>query len=89
MATIAFTPHLRQVGPTRPTACGGATLGEALQALEPDYPLLRGYLLDDQGRLRRHVAVFVDGVMRSRETALGLALSDNSDVYIFQALSGG
>jgi sulfur-carrier protein len=89
MATISFTPHLRQVGPTRPTACRGATLSEALRALEPDYPLLRGYLLDDQGRLRRHVAVFVDGVMRSRETALGLALSDNSDVYIFQALSGG
>lgn len=89
MATIAFTPHLRRVGPTRPTACGGATLGDALKALEPEYPLLRGYLLDDQGRLRRHIAVFVDGVMRPRESALGLTLSETSDVYIFQALSGG
>ncbi|MBV8683040.1 MAG: MoaD/ThiS family protein [Caulobacteraceae bacterium] len=89
MATIAFTPHLRQVGPTRPTPCRGATLGEALRALEPDYPLLLGYLLDDQGRLRRHIAVFVDGVMRPRENALGLALAESSDVYIFQALSGG
>lgn len=89
MATISFTPHLRQVGPTRPTACCGSTLGEALQALEPDYPLLRGYLLDDHGRLRRHIAVFVDGVMRPRESVLGLALAETSDVYIFQALSGG
>jgi hypothetical protein len=89
MAMIAFTPHLRDVGPTTPTPCEGATLAEVLDRVGESHPRLRGYVLDDQGRLRKHIAVFIDGVMRSRETALSAPLTDASDVYIFQALSGG
>jgi len=89
MVQIAFTPHLRAVGPTAPTRYDGASLGQVLDRVNQDYPQLRGYLLDDQGRLRKHIVVFVDGVMKPREEALGLALTEASDVYIFQALSGG
>lgn len=89
MAMIAFTPHLRDVGPTTPTKCDGVTLAEVLDRVGESHPRLRGYVFDDQGRLRKHIAVFIDGVMRSRETALEAPLTDTSDVYIFQALSGG
>ena len=89
MATIAFTPHLRAVGPTQEEACAGSTLSEMLDDLHPRYPRLKAYVLDDQGRIRKHIAVFVDGLMRPRETALGLKLDETSDVYVFQALSGG
>lgn len=89
MASIAFTPHLRAVGPTRPEACEGATLAQMLDALSDRYPRLKDYVLDDQGRLRKHVAIFIDGVMTPRETALGVPLQRSSHVYVFQALSGG
>ena len=89
MATIAFTRHLEAVGPTAPCAYGGATVGELIDAVSQDYPRLKGYVLDDQGRLRKHIAVFVDGGMVARESALGLAVGDTSEVYVFQALSGG
>lgn len=89
MPRIAFTAHLRSVGPERPAECGGACLAEMLDALSGDYPRLKDYLLDDQGRLRKHVAVFVDGVMVPREGALSRALEPSSQVYVFQALSGG
>jgi hypothetical protein len=89
MVQIAFTPHLRAVGPTAPTRYDGATLAQVLDRVNEDFPQLRGYLLDDQGRLRKHIAVFVDGVMKPREGALAISLTDASDVYIFQALSGG
>ena len=89
MATIAFTPHLRAVGPTGEQACPGATLAEMLDALHPDYPRLKAYVLDDQGRLRKHVAIFIDGVMTPRERALTRPLDGSSHVYVFQALSGG
>lgn len=89
MPSIAFTAHLRSVAPERPVDCGGATLAQMLDALSCDYPRLKDYLLDDQGRLRRHVAVFVDGVMVARESALGRAIGPASQVYVFQALSGG
>ena len=89
MARIAFTSHLRAVGPCEPTAYDGATLAEVLDAVAADYPLLKNYVLDDQGRVRRHIAIFVDGTMRPRETALGLSLTASSNVYVLQALSGG
>lgn len=89
MARIAFTAHLAAVGPTEAVSYGGATLADVLDAVGADYPRLKSYVLDDQGRIRKHIAIFVDGLMRPRETALGLALDDTSDVYVFQALSGG
>jgi molybdopterin synthase sulfur carrier subunit len=89
MARIAFTPHLRAVGPTAPATYGGATLAEVLDAVAADYPRLKDYVLDDQGRVRKHIAIFVDGEMRPRGTALDLAVGEQSEVYIFQALSGG
>lgn len=89
MARIAFTRHLRHVAPCEPTAYDGATLAAVLDAVARDYPRLKGYILDDQGRIRQHVAVYVDGVLRPREEALSLPLSDSSEVYVFQALSGG
>ena len=89
LARIAFTPHLRMVGPTDPTAYGGATFAEVLDAVATDYPRLKDYLLDDQGRVRKHIAIFVDGVMRPRDAALALPLTEVSEVYVFQALSGG
>ena len=89
MARISFTRHLRAVGPQDAASYDGATLGEVLAAVARDFPRLPSYLLDDQGRLRRHIAVFVDGVMEPREKALARKLSADSDVHIFQALSGG
>ena len=89
MASIAFTPHLRAVGPTQEEACPGSTLAEMLDALDPSYPRLKAYVLDDQGRLRKHVAIFIDGVMTPRELALTRPLDGSSHVYVFQALSGG
>lgn len=89
LASIAFTAHLRAVGPTRSETCGGATLAEMLDTLSDRYPRLKDYVLDDQGRLRKHVAIFIDGVMAPRETALGAPLGPSSHVYVFQALSGG
>jgi sulfur-carrier protein len=89
VAKIAFTAHLAAVGPTQAVRYGGATLAEVLDAVGADYPQLLGYLLDDQGRIRKHIAIFIDGLMRPRETALAAPLDDASDVYVFQALSGG
>jgi molybdopterin synthase sulfur carrier subunit len=89
MARIAFTRHLETVGPSELAAYDGATVGQVLDAVAADYPRLKSYVLDDHGRVRKHIAIFVDGEMRPRGTALDLAVGEQSEVYIFQALSGG
>ena len=52
-------------------------------------PTLRGYVLDDQGALRRHVAVYVNGAAVRDRTRLSDPLGSDDEVYVFQALSGG
>lgn len=89
MASVAFTAHLKAVGPTQPRVCTGETLAEMLDEMEADHPRLKSYVLDDQGRLRKHVAIFVDGTLVPRDSALDRPLHPTAEVYVFQALSGG
>ena len=67
----------------------GATLGQVLEALFSRHPTLRGYVLDELGQLRHHVAVFVDGNALPRRDALSRPLAEHAQVHILQALSGG
>jgi len=61
----------------------------ALAAVFATQPALRGYVLDDQGALRRHVAVYVNGRLVSDRTGLTDPVGPRDEIYVFQALSGG
>lgn len=89
MPRVSFTPNIqRHVGcPTMNVA--GETLREALEAVFTANPRARGYVLDDQGALRKHMTIFIDGVQLSDRTKLSDPVSENSSVHVFQALSGG
>jgi sulfur-carrier protein len=64
----------------------GSTVAELLDDLDRRYPGIRFRVVDEQGRLRRHVKVFV-----GREATRDLATSVDGapEVVIMQALSGG
>ena len=66
-----------------------ATVGAALDALYALHPRLRGYVLDERGAPRRHVALFVDGDALQPKTDLARPLRPESELYVMQALSGG
>jgi sulfur-carrier protein len=89
VATVAFTPNLQRhvEAPSRDVA--GATVREVLDRVFADNPRLRGYVLDDQGALRRHMMVFVDGQQIADRTGLSDRVREASEVYVMQALSGG
>lgn len=88
MARVTFTSHLARIAPPDPVEAGGRTVAEALQDVFSRYPALRGYILDDQDRLRLHIAVFVDSV-HIRRDVLNFPLRPESDLHVLQALSGG
>jgi hypothetical protein len=67
----------------------GTQLDQVLDQLFDQHPGLRGYVLDDQGHVRHHVAIFVDGQAIRDKSDLRLPLSQQSEVYVMQALSGG
>ena len=62
---------------------------EALEEVFAANPRARGYVLDDQGALRKHMQVFVDGEMVRDRTGLSDPVGEASEVYVMQALSGG
>jgi len=63
----------------------GATLGEVLENLFADAPGLRHHLLDEEGRIRPHVLIFVDSLRADIDSAVG----HDAEVQVLQAVSGG
>jgi molybdopterin synthase sulfur carrier subunit len=89
MAQVHFTSWLREIVPNAPLHATGATVGEALTELLAEQPHVRSYLLDDQGRLRKHVCIFADGTRLGHEIALGHPIGPDAKLYVMQALTGG
>lgn len=89
MARVVLTPQLDRFMATREVETPAHTLHEALEASFAANPEARTYVLDEQGHLRKHIAVFVDGEMIRNRCDLAVALTPASEVFILQALSGG
>lgn len=87
MPRVTFTANLQRLVAAPSAQVPGATVREALEAVFAQNPRLRGYILDDQGALRRHVIVFVgDQPVNDRS---GLSDPASGDISVLQALSGG
>lgn len=89
MVKVAFTPNLSRHVSCPPTTVDGTTVREVLDAVFVANPRLRGYVLDDQAALRRHMSVFIDGSQIRDRTSLKDRVGPNSQVFVAQALSGG
>lgn len=87
MPRVSFTSTLRRHLEAPEIEAEGATVREVLDRIFANDTVLRGYVLDDQGRLRKHVNIYVDG----RKIADRQRLSDPSgrEIHVLQALSGG
>jgi len=93
MPNVTLTSHLiHQAGlekVSQPLSISGTTVRQVIDALCTEHPRLRGYLLDDQGALRHHVAAFVNGAVVRDKTTLAQPLAADDELSLFQALSGG
>lgn len=89
MATVSFASAIQRHYPCPAMTVGGDTLGEVLQAVFAAHAPLRSYVLDDQGSLRHHVAVFIDGQQIEDPVSLSDAVGAETKIHVLQALSGG
>jgi len=67
----------------------GARLDEVLDGVFARFPNLRGYVLDERGAVRHHVALFVDGTAIADKQRPVQPVAAQAEVYVMQALSGG
>lgn len=89
MPTVHFTKALHRHVECPPERVDAASVRAALEAYFTRHPTVRGYVLDEQGALRTHVNVFVDGTQVSDRSAMADPVGPSSEVYVVQALSGG
>lgn len=90
MATVKFTYALKRFYPDlADIQVEGGTVAEILQEVEARYPGLTDYLIEEQGALRKHVNIFVAGVMVSDRKSLSDKIAGHEEIHIMQALSGG
>ena len=89
MPRIVFTPQLRRFTATPELVSEAGTLRALLDEAFAVNPVLRGYILDDQGHLRPNVVIFIDGRRCTDRIALAETLAPHSQVHVLQALSGG
>jgi molybdopterin synthase sulfur carrier subunit len=89
MPRVSFTPQLQRFLDAPPADVAGTTVRAALDAVFAANPRLRGYIVDEHGRLRKHVTVFVGDQPLVDRDGLGDALGADTEVFVMQALSGG
>jgi hypothetical protein len=89
MPTVRFTRNIQRHVSCPTEAVAGATLGAALDAYFVAHSEARGYVLDDRGRLRKHMAAFIDGQQVEDRAGLTDPVDAGAVIDIVQSLSGG
>lgn len=89
MPRLYFTPNLRRHIGDQNGSAPGATVREVLEAHFSNNPQGLGYIVDDQGALRRHMNISIDGRPIKDRATLSDPVSGGSVIYVLQALSGG
>ena len=86
MAVVRLRAPLSELaGGRRELRLDGATVVEVLRALEQEHPDVEGWILDERGKIREHINVFVNREYGTEETALG----PEDRVHVLPAISGG
>ena len=78
-------PLSELAGGKRELELDGSTVVEVLQALEREYPDVKGWILDEHGAIREHINVFVNKEYGREDTSVGA--SDR--LHVLPAISGG
>lgn len=89
MPRLALTPNLLSLVPAPPDRVDGSSVKETLESAFQLNPRLRGYLFEDDGTLRKHIALIVNGAPIQDRESLSDPLGEDDELFVMQALSGG
>ena len=90
MATIFVPTPMRKItGGQGKIQIEAATLQEAFERAEQNYPGFRERVLDGQGEIKRFINVFVNGVDVRQLQGRDTRVQDNDEVAVIPAMAGG
>jgi hypothetical protein len=89
MPTVSFTPNIQRHVSCPSALVQGETVRQVLDAVFEGNPRARAYVLDEQGAVRPHMVVFVNGRQMRDRDRLSDPVPRDGEIYVAQALSGG
>ncbi len=89
MPTVRFTQNIQRHLACPTSEVEGGSVREALDSYFAIHTKARGYVLDDQSRLRPHMAIFINGNQIQDRDRLSDPASPGAVIDVVQALSGG
>jgi hypothetical protein len=89
MPKVFFTANLRRHVDCPAMEADGNTVRELFSNVFASQERLGTYVLDEQGSLRKHMTVLVDGKRIKDWEKLSDPVEATSEVWVMQALSGG
>ena len=89
MPKVFFTANLRRHVECSSMEAEGMTVAEVLAQVFSVQDRLGAYVLDDQGALRKHMTILIDGRRIRDIEKLTDPVTENSEIWVMQALSGG
>ena len=88
--TVRLPGSLRDaVGGTTKVSANGATLGEVLADIDRRHPGFRSLIVDDAGRIKTYVNVYIGDQDARAGGGLSAAVSDGVEVMLIPAMAGG
>jgi molybdopterin converting factor small subunit len=89
LPTVRFTQNIQRhvVCPAREVS--GSNLRAVLDEYFRENEKARGYVLDEQGRVRQHMVIFINGEAVRDRDGLSDPVASNAIIDVIQALSGG
>ncbi|MBA2742087.1 MAG: MoaD/ThiS family protein [Actinobacteria bacterium] len=86
MAVVRLRAPLSELaGGRREVELEGATVAEVLRALERAHPDITGWIIDERGKIREHVNVFVNRESGQEDTTV----APGDRLHVIPAISGG
>jgi hypothetical protein len=89
MPTVRFTDNIQRHVECPTSQVEGTRVREVLDAYFQTNTRARSYVLDDQGRLREHMSIFINGEQLRDRIRLTDRVPPDGVVDVIQALSGG
>jgi molybdopterin synthase sulfur carrier subunit len=83
------TPFRRATNNEARVTLEASNVKHALDTLEARYAALKGLVRDEQGRVLRHVNIYVNSEAVDSVDGLATALKDGDEIAIIPALAGG
>jgi len=89
MASVRFTRNIQRHVACPTLEVEGTTLREVFDAYFKTNEQARGYVLEDNGKLRKHMAAFIDGRQIDDRVSLSDPVAATAVIDVVQSLSGG